>query len=164
MKLTLHIDEGHAPALIQLLAGLLAKATSIPVEATTDPAPGHPELALQVRGFLDEGHKLGLTVPESLAVPRVKPTIVDGVTGLPSSYLNDGTFDANDPTRQRLPWPADLPCPPPIPHGKMHWVYRGLFEGVEHNAGSDREVLYWDGEKWSVTLSFSGPFHHIEAV
>lgn len=62
MKLTLHIDDNHAPLLIQLLGTLLAKSS--PVEGNEDPAPGHPELPLQdtdeadlrwgVAGELDE--------------------------------------------------------------------------------------------------------------
>lgn len=42
MKLTIVIPDAHAGDLIQFIAGLTAK----PVEVTTDPAPGHPELPL----------------------------------------------------------------------------------------------------------------------
>jgi hypothetical protein len=50
MKITLNIDDGHAPVFIQLLAELIAKAS--PVEAPADPAPGHPELPLEDEGDL----------------------------------------------------------------------------------------------------------------
>lgn len=42
MKLTLHIDDNIAPALIQALASLLAREA----EPVADPCPGHPELPL----------------------------------------------------------------------------------------------------------------------
>jgi hypothetical protein len=42
MKLTLHIDDNIAPALIQALASLLSRDN----ELVADPCPGHPELPL----------------------------------------------------------------------------------------------------------------------
>lgn len=143
MKVTLHIDDGHAPALIQLLAALLDKATALPVEGTTDPAPGHPELPLEANR----------TEPWDEEPPA-------------------GTYDGNDRTRQRIPWPSHLASPPPLPSGKLYWIYRGRFsdEDFATDKGTpiypDREIRYWSephGE-WLHTASFSGDMPHIEAV
>jgi len=46
MKITLSINNDHAPTLIQLLAKLLAKSETATEHA--DPAPGHPELPLAI--------------------------------------------------------------------------------------------------------------------
>jgi len=51
MKITVEIPDAHAGDLFQFLASLSAR----PVEASTDPAPGHPELPLMLGTPDDEG-------------------------------------------------------------------------------------------------------------
>lgn len=73
MKLTIEIPDAHTGAILEFVSALVAK--SIPAEATTDPAPGHPELPWPVAGELDgptdedgkSGHVAAL--PEGIPAP-----------------------------------------------------------------------------------------------
>jgi hypothetical protein len=81
--------------------------------------------------------------------------------------MRDGVFvkseDTTDPTQRDLPW-GELPEPPPLPKGKVRWVNRGRFRGVEFDTG-DRTV-YWlnNNERWLETIEFSMDYIHIEAI
>jgi len=74
MKLTIEIPDAHTGAILEFVSALVAK--SIPVEATTDPAPGHPELPWPVAGELDgptdedgkRGH-VAASLPEGIPAP-----------------------------------------------------------------------------------------------
>jgi hypothetical protein len=69
---------------------------------------------------------------------------------------------ATDPTMRELPWNPEWPEPPPLPEGKTRWVYRGEnWDGVTW--ARDRHVRYY-ADGWTLTISFSGYFPHIEAV
>ena len=165
MKLTLTIDDAHAPLLIQLLATLLAKSS--PVEATTDPAPGHPELPL-----------MPATAPEPVAVQCGKTQTVEewaeanAAPPPPAAVLPD-PFDIKimpeplDFTRRELPLPEEFINiqAPPIPCGKSGWIYRGTFSNQDYPA-PDRIVMFYDPNdgQWRKTSRFSCDFHHIEAV
>jgi hypothetical protein len=71
--------------------------------------------------------------------------------------------EPEDPTMREFPW-GELPEPPPLPEGKIRWVNRGRFRGVEFDTG-DRTV-YWlnNNERWLETIEFSMDYTHIEAI
>ena len=156
MKLTLHIDDAHAPAIIQLLATLIAQTS--PVEAPVDPAPGHPELPLEsIAARTPKVHFQELPVIEGEG-PAIE-------LACKRSAIHEQPEADEDPTRRELPMPDSLPEFPALPHGKTRWVYRGTFGGECHNAGMEREVRYRSAAgRWSPTCTFSGYLHHIEAV
>lgn len=115
-----------------------AAAKAYGVEATTDPAPGHPELPL---------------------MPSAPP---------PAAVLPDPEPEPLDFTRRVLPLPAELSGTlPPVPEGKEGWVYRGTFGGNDDYPAPDRIVMFFDPatcSKWHQTSHFSCNVHHIEAV
>lgn len=120
-----------------------------PVEAVTDPAPGHPELPL-----------------DELPQPRV-PQPTAGLSPEAAKAIQAATDEAADPTRRDMPFPDGV-VPPPLPEGKTRWIYRGndLPDTGKFLVG-DRCVRWLDDTvgEWKHTATFSiEGVHHIEAV
>jgi hypothetical protein len=73
-----------------------------------------------------------------------------------------------DPTLREYPMPTELLefGLPPLPEGKLRWVYRGTFEGDYHGPfhSKDRTIRYFWGDRWYKTRVFSSKEPHIEAV
>lgn len=92
MKLTIEIHDAHTGAILEFVSALVAK--SITVEATTDHAPGHPELPWPVAGEMDG--------PVEVAPLANMPSLPEGIPAPPEGFvflsLDPLTKPADDPT------------------------------------------------------------------
>lgn len=179
MKLTLHIDDNIAPALVQALASLLSRDT----ELVADPCPGHPELPLMhaeqymsarmVEHKLEEIGSLNTPdlaakwiaaggdvppTPEQLAaMSRVSdedPALADvrwQATPEPESLPLATTFEGRDQF-EHDPW--DVPTPTNAAVGFAAGT-NGKLEVValdETNPDPTQRVLAWPHELLSIAL------------
>ena len=170
MKLTIEIPDAHAGAVLEYVAGLLAKTQ--PVEATTDPAPGHPELPLMAGDPEDEGNIHWAPV-EALDEGLHRAATQMGKTETLSEWAEATVAeieqstppDAEDLTLRDLPFPDGV-VPPPLPEGKTRWIYRGNGFGDPGIPCGSRHVMWLSSRgKWIPASEFSlATIHHIEAV
>ncbi len=91
MKMTIEIPDAHTGAILEFVSALVAK--SLPVEATTDPAPGHPELPLMTAAVqMGKTESLAawaetvtdIDAADPLKVAMDEPVRVEAVPGLPT--------------------------------------------------------------------------------
>ena len=76
MKITIEIPDAHTGSLLEFLAALSAQSS--PVEAVTDPAPGHPELAL---AGVDAADPIKVSMDDEVDRSNL-PRLVPVVTGV----------------------------------------------------------------------------------
>lgn len=166
MKLTLHIDDNIAPALVQALASLLSRDT----ETVADPCPGHPELPLMpaeqymaarmAEGELEEIGSLNtpdLAAKWIAAGGDVPPTQAQlaAMSRLPDEdpALADVRWQATpEPTPEPDPW--DVPKSTDAAVGFAAGT-NGKLEVIaldENNPDMTQRVLSWPKELLSVAL------------
>lgn len=157
MKLTIEIQDGHAPELLQFLASLHADLTADgdtrwgPV--WTGPEGTEPEPVADTDPFAADPLKVAMNDPvEEITEPS-----------LSQQAAADLRAALDDPTQRDLPFPDGLPELPPLPEGKTRWVHRGRFSGLDIETG-DRIVYYADSERFIQTCRFSTCLHHVEAI
>lgn len=146
MKITVEIPDAHAGDLFQFLASLSAK----PMEPSTDPAPGHPELPLES--------------PAVVMPPMKNPSGADPLLVATDDPVEPAAPE--DPTMRVVEIPAEMHPLPDLPEGYSRWVGRGC-GWPEAIAAGNRVVRWfrWSTNEWQPTSTFSAhTCFHIEAV
>lgn len=164
MKLTIELPDRATPELLAFLALMMPANKSIIPQLTPTPK------------------SVTMTRDEEQPTPRSVITgsqtkYQDRAAAVPAQTLEEDIFGdleapetipqgikEEDPTQRDLPFPDECSPPPPLPEGKTRWVCRGDFRNFTTIYADGRHVRYWDGEKWSLTVSFGSAFTHIEAI